>query len=119
MLYAYQCGKCATSFDVVKPAAQFEREEHCPSCNATATRQFLPQRIYLSGTKVQEAEYNPGLGCVVRNKQHRQELCKIKGVEEIGNDFPPESMHKHYDKVREERHERSWAEEDKGWVGEG
>jgi hypothetical protein len=92
--------------------------ENCSKCNQEAIRQFSPNRLYLNGTKVEHAEYNPGLGCIVRNKSHRAELCKIKGVEEIGNE-KPDFLHNYYEKQREEKFEKSWAEADKGWVGNG
>ncbi len=93
-----------------------EDPEKCSRCGREAKREFVPSRVYFNGTSVQHAEYNPGLGCVVRNSSHRKELCKIKGVEEIGNE-KPHSLHKHFDKKREEKREEAWAETDKGWVG--
>lgn len=120
MIYAYHCDVCGHSFDVIKPAAEYQSPELCPvkNCGAPARKEFAPRRTYLSGTAVQEAEYNPGLGCVVKNKQERAEICKRRGLEEIGS-ATPESIHKHYDRRREERHEREWAETTKGWVGNG
>ena len=62
-----------------------------------------------SGTAVQNAEYNPGLGCVVKNKAHRDELAKRKGLVEVGNDFKGgEGMQKHFDKKRDEAREERW-----------
>lgn len=120
MTYEYTCSNlgCELQFDVTKVMSEMDRPEVCPRCEATATRAFAPSRVYFSGTKVQEAEYNPGLGCIVRNKQHRAELCKIKGVEEIGNE-KPETLHKHYEAARKDKWEKSWAQADKGWVGDG
>lgn len=118
MTYEYQCESCGKSFDVIKSVRDMEVSENCPSCGEFAVRMFVPSRVHITGASVQHAEYNPGLGCIVKNKQHRAELCKQKGVEEIGNEKPA-SIHKHFDKVREEKHEKSWADADKGWVGNG
>lgn len=90
--------------------------EYCVKCKIQAIREFVPSRVYLNGTKVENAEYNPGLGCIVRNKSHRKELCKIKGVEEIGNE-KPDSLHKYFDQTRADKHERIWNEVDRGWIG--
>jgi len=118
MIYQYHCQKCENRFDVVKSAKEMDSPENCLRCLTPATREFIPTRVWFNGTKVEHAEYNPGLGCIVRNSSHRKELCKIKGVEEIGNE-KPESLHKYFDQKREEKREQAWAEVDKGWVGCG
>lgn len=118
MVYEYYCPACELQFDVIKSVKEFDADERCEKCKSVAQRQFAPKKLYLSGTKVQEAEYNPGLGCVVKNKQHVKEICRRKGLEEIGNE-KPETIHKHFDKAREEKREKAWANADKGWVGNG
>jgi len=117
MVYEYACPACHRHWDVIKRVSEMDAEETCV-CKAIGVRQFIPQKIHLSGTKVEEAEFNPGLGCIVKNKNHRKELAKQKGLEEIGNE-KPETIHKHFDQRRSEKWERVWAEADKGWVGEG
>jgi hypothetical protein len=92
--------------------------ELCEKCGESATRQFMPRHLYFTGTKVEEAEYNPGLGCITKNKYHRAEIAKRKGLTEIGNE-PPERIHKHFEKVREEKREKAWEDVTKGWVGNG
>jgi hypothetical protein len=92
--------------------------ETCSHCGREAIREFVPSRVYFNGTSVEHAEYNPGLGCVVKNSSHRKELARQRGLEEIGNE-PPEKLHKHFDQVREDNREKAWAELDKGWVGDG
>lgn len=118
MIYEHSCLKCDLRFDVVKSAADYDRKEPCPKCGDLTSRQFTASRIHLHHTKVQEAEYNPGLGCIVKNRQHREEICRQRGLEEIGNE-KPETLHKYFDKAREEKREKLWAEADKGWVGNG
>lgn len=118
MIYEYHCAKCETAFDVIKSAKEMEAVEHCKQCGSVCARHFVPSRVYFNGTKVEHAEYNPGLGTVVRNSSHRKELAKIKGVEEVGNE-PVESLHKYFEKAREDKVEKSWSEVDKGWVGNG
>lgn len=117
MIYQYVCQDCKQEFDVIKRASDMERPELC-KCGAQATREFVPSKVFFNGTKVEHAEYNPGLGCIVRNTSHRKEIARSKGLEEIGNE-KPETIHKHFDKAREERREKAWAEADKGWIGSG
>jgi len=120
VIYAYHCDSCGHSFDVIKPAAEYQSPELCPrkACGAPARKEFVPRKTYLSGTAVQEAEFNPGLGCIVKNKQHRAEICRQRGLEEIGNE-KPETIHRHFDREREERRERAWASTTESWVGNG
>lgn len=118
MIYEYSCPKCAAIFDVVKSVHEMDRVERCEKCDSVSIRNFIPRIAHFIGTKVEHPEYNPGLGCIVRNKDHRKELCKLKGVQEIGNESP-EKLHKYYDKAREEKREQAWAEADRGWVGDG
>jgi putative FmdB family regulatory protein len=109
MTYEYTCQVCDHEFDVIKTVAEMEREERCPECESYSKRAFVPRRIFLSGTKVQHAEWNPAFGCVVKNDYHRSELAKEKGVVEIGNDYKsPETIHKEFDEKRADRNERRY-----------
>jgi putative FmdB family regulatory protein len=111
MIYEYRCQPCAHAFDVVKPVADMEREERCTRCDAPAVRAFVPSRVFFSGTSVQNAEYNPGLGCVVKDKAHREEIAKRRGLIEIGNDYQsPDSLHKKFDQTREEKREQAYEQ---------
>jgi hypothetical protein len=97
---------------VIKSVRDIDRNENCPECGEFAVRQFVPKRVHFSGTSVQNAEYNPGLGCVVKDKYHRQELCKRKGLVEVGNDFKSgDSMQKHFDSERAAKREKAWEAE--------
>lgn len=117
MIYQYACESCGIRFDVIKSHRDMERPEHC-QCGMLAKREFIPQRVFFSNTSVQHPEFNPGLGCIVKNKQHRSEICKARGLEEIGSE-PVESIHKHYDTRRAEKIEKAYDEADRGWVGDG
>lgn len=118
MTYQYRCSQCEHTFDVIKSVKDIEVNETCPKCDEFARREFVPKRVFFNGTKVEHPEYNPGLGCIVRNKSHRKELCKIKGVEEVGSE-PVESLHKHHEKTRQDQWEKSWDKVTEGWVGNG
>lgn len=117
MIYAYGCTTCSKEFDVIKSIADFDRTEYC-DCGGESLRLFRPNADVFqkqSGIPT-EASYNPGLGCVVKDKKHLKEICKQKGVEPIGNDSPnPDSIHKHYEQEREKKREKSY--DDGGWQG--
>lgn len=111
MTYEYRCPACDKDFDVIKPAAEMERPESCPQCDTQSVRMFVPRSVHFTGTGVQHAEYNPGLGCVVRDKKHRAELCKQRGLVEMGNDFKNiDKMHDDDAQAREERARRRLEE---------
>ncbi len=80
MIYQYTCNHCERVFDVIKSHHDSDKDEVCSKCGEFAVRDFCPQKIHLVNTKVTHAEFNPGLGCVVKNKKHMEEICKIKGV---------------------------------------
>jgi putative FmdB family regulatory protein len=104
MTYQYYCEKCDKKFDVIKSVREIDVNEFCPDCESPSERQFVPQHVYFSGTKVQHAEYNPGLGAVTKNKKHREELAKRKGLVEVGNDFKSgETMQTKFDTERAEK----------------
>jgi putative FmdB family regulatory protein len=111
LTYEFSCQKCELVFDRILTVDERNRPQSCPDCGAPADRNFTPSRVFLSGTKVEHAEYNPGLGCVVKNKRHREEICKRKGLIEVGNDFGSgDKMQAKYDADRAEKRKRSWDE---------
>lgn len=96
-----------------------DRVETCAKCGTEGRREFVPRRVELCKTAVQHAEYNPGLGCVVKNAQHRAEIARSKGLEEIGSE-KIETVHKTHDTARSDAWERGWDKVDAGqWVGNG
>lgn len=110
MTYEYECTKCAKRFDVIKSVKDIDVNEFCPNCEAPAERKFS-FRVHIIGAAVQNAEYNPALGCVVKNKAHREEIAKRKGLVEIGNDFKsPDDIHKKFDQDRAEKKNKAWED---------
>lgn len=110
MTYEYLCERCDRRFDVVKSVKEIDRSERCDSCEGIAKRQFS-FRVHILGASVQHAEYNPAFGCVVKDKYHRAELAKRRGLVEIGNDFSsPDKIHKTYEAEREAKKEARYEQ---------
>lgn len=105
MLYPYHCGGCDKSTDIVKPASEATREEPCPSCGTVLTRIWTGFQIV--GAKVEDREYNLGLGCVTKGKRHREEIAKQKGLIEIGSETPT-TLHKESVVKRAKEREKEW-----------
>lgn len=112
MIYVYECNKCKHEFDIVKHHTEIDRQEHCPLCKNYLIRLFKPNPgCFMHTVSHDGAEYNPGLGCVVKNKKHKDYLLKEKNLVEIGNDFKSaDSMIDSFDKAREEKREKSWED---------
>lgn len=111
MTYEYQCTKCDRTFDVIKSYKDMERTEWCPDCDEPAVRNFMPKHVYFSGAKVTHAEFNPGLGCVVKNEAHKQDILKRRGLVEVGNDFgSAEKMQNKFDSDREAKKQKRYDE---------
>jgi putative FmdB family regulatory protein len=109
MTYCYRCPGCGHEFDVIKSVRDMDVNEFCPRCEEPSERQFVPKHVFLSNTQVTHAEYNPGLGTVVKNKRHKEYLMKSKGVVEVGNDYGSASkMQDSFDRAREEKLKKSW-----------
>lgn len=101
MIYEFACSACCNKFDVWKPVSEFTREAAC-ECGGTAQLVIHPPRGFINAA-VEHAEYNPGLGCVVKNRTHRAEVAKRRGLIEVGNDATSEGMHKAADETLKQK----------------
>jgi hypothetical protein len=109
VIYEYSCERCLHVFDVVKSVEHINRDEFCELCSLKATRKFVPSKVHFTKTKVTHAEYNPGLGKVVRNESERLDEAKRQGLIPVGNDWKSgESMQMEFDKSRAEKREKEW-----------
>lgn len=120
--YPYVCPKCECKFSEVRGIKSYSNDSSaiCPSCDhkcGSDDREFEGMRTQFIGTKVTSPEYNPGLGCVVKNKFHKEDLMKSKGVFEVGNDFGTgEKQQKHFETRKAEEIEANWKKDDTGIV---
>jgi len=94
LIYPYACPNCDRRFDVVKHHSFHKEAEQCPNCETIADRVYGGHAI----KTMFRSEYNPGLGCVVKNDKHKRDLCKEKGLVEVGNESK-DSMHKYAEKT--------------------
>jgi len=109
--YPYECSNpdCLRQFDVVKTVAEIDQPEHCDKCHSIGNR-FIGRTHFYGASDWDKAEYNPGLGCVVRNASHRKEVAKRLGVQEIGNDYSAsDKMISESDSSRQRKIEDRWS----------
>lgn len=107
MIYEYRCKDCSHNFDVVKPVRDLDVDHECPACGHDETVRLFSSNIHIVGAAVQHAEYNPALGCVIKNKQHRADVAKSKDLVEVGNETP-DTLHKETVVKREQERAREW-----------
>ena len=106
-IYDYSCLQCGP-YEVYQSIKAYDGRDACPGCGSVGNRIFTPTLII--GASVESPEYNPGLGCVVKNKTHRAEICKARGLEEIGNE-KPSSMRKKAQEIRDDRRNKKYLSE--------
>lgn len=83
--YEYIC-ECGFEFEVTKPFGQYDCEELCLKCGSVKTIRQMSRTHFYNANDWDKAQFNPGLGCVVKNKKHRDQLAKEKNLVEIGNE---------------------------------
>lgn len=116
-IYDYKCAECGTQFDEIKGIKAYceDPTAKCPACAHlcdSKERDFSKSSYQFIGTKVQDAEFNPGLGCVVKNKSQKEDIMKQKGVVEVGNDFNSgQNMQEHFEKRKKAELDSNWDKE--------
>ena len=107
MIYEYEC-KEHGAFEVCKAMSEAHLAEVCPTCQVPATRLWF-NRGGFTGEKVEHAEWNPALGCIIKNSKHRAEVAASKGLVEIGNE-KPDTVHKEMNQLIETRRNQRYEE---------
>jgi len=107
MIYEYKCIECGHRFDVVKPVKDFDVKHSCSECDCEDTEIVISSKIHHIGAKVQNSEFNPGLGCVIHNKDHRKEVANRMGLIEVGNE-KPDTLHHESVVKREIQKQKEW-----------
>lgn len=105
-IYDYFCEKCSLEYEVIKSIKDYDGKDKCTSCGKVGNRVFS-FNVHFIGTKIEDAEWNPGLGAITKSKKHRDELAKRKNMVEIGNEST-DSIHKHFDSVREDKAKKAY-----------
>ena len=104
--YEYLCEKCDVEYEIIKSLKEYKREEQCPTCGNIGNRIFSPN-VYFTGTKIEDSEWNIGLGAVTKSKKHRDEIAKRKNLVELGNENP-ETVHNIFDKQRADKRKKAY-----------
>jgi putative FmdB family regulatory protein len=106
--YDWTCEKCDKGFETIESIKEYSGKAECPTCgNPTTERNYSRCLFYNVGASVENAEYNPAFGQIVKNSKHRKELAKAHGLVEIGNE-PTEKIHKKFESDRSEKRKKAW-----------
>lgn len=109
--YDWLCEKCDLEYETIESIKERQGPYKCTQCGNQCIRSFKRCKFHFTGTKIEDAEFNPGLGQITKSKAHREELSKKLGVVEIGNDFKSaDSVHEKFDSSRNEKLKKSWDE---------
>lgn len=102
--YPYECADCGNKTEVYKNLSDIERPEHC-TCGSLMERKIASRQNFFGEAEWNSEQYqkiNPGLGCRVKSKAHKKEVCKRLGCVEVGNDFKDGASMQKYDDTRRE-----------------
>jgi len=105
MQYPYICKKCEKEHVINKSMHQAGMTEHCEGCGNILDRVW--GRFQIMGAAVQHAEFNIGLGAVTKNKKHREELARRRGVVEVGSETA-EAMKREGSDASAARKQKEW-----------
>lgn len=109
--YEYLCSVCENPFDVIRPMAQIDDLIECPECG----RHCQPHERRISRTNFTGASdwnnqtWNPALGCYTKSNREASKIAKDRGLIELGSE-KVETVHKHFDRQREETREQRWQD---------
>ena len=110
--YDFDCRECGP-YEHFCGISDYDRNTPCPDCGKVGNRVFVRNGMF-TGERVEDAEYNPGLGCVTKNSKHRAEIAKQKGLIEIGNENPG-SVRNNAERERHERRNKPYLTGEQLW----
>ena len=103
--YPYACRE-GHRWDVIKRMADIDHPEACPTCGDTGMRQVA--RVNFNGAgDWNRTEWNAGLGCYTKGSKHIAQICKERGLEEVGT-TSPETLHRKAEEDRAAAREAGW-----------
>ncbi len=98
-------------WDVTKSMSAIDEPETCPDCQNAGMRRISRTHFYGAGDWNNQ-QWNPGLGCYTKSNGHARQIAKNRGLEEVGNE-KVETIHKTFEKQRDDTRERRWQEADR------
>lgn len=123
-VYYFNCRSCQKAFHKILNVSDLPSDVDCTECNEVCafSDRIIPvtsirkaSNYATIGAKVEDAEWNYGLGTVTKSARHRAEVARRKGLVEVGNDFGSgEKMQKEFEKKKKEELDSNWNKDPKG-----
>lgn len=101
-LHQYKCRDCESVFERVVDHAKAESVEDttpCTECGSENT-DWKPS-VRIDRFSEQFPYFDRGLGVWLKNKEHRRQICKERGLTPVGNDLNEDKIFSQFDKRRE------------------
>lgn len=107
-LHDFKCNGCGHIFEEIvdrKDGQSIEDNYECPKCNEIDCKWIPGARI--DRFSEQFPYYDRGLGCWLKNKAHRKQICKERGLEPVEGDYDEDKIFSEFDN-RREREEKEY-----------
>jgi putative FmdB family regulatory protein len=110
VMHMYKCNDCDKSFDELidfSKGQHWEDKQTCPSCSSTNSSWIPTAKI--DRFSEQFPYFDRGLGVMLKNKQHRLDICKARGLTPVDGDW---DVDKEFSKMdsRLDREEKEYAD---------
>ena len=109
VIHDYRCKSCEHVFDEIidrRAGETHTDSQECPKCKAVDSK-WLPS-VKIDRWSERFPYYDRGLGVMLKNKAHRREICKQRGITPVDGDWDIDSEYRKMDDINE-KEEREYA----------
>lgn len=105
-IYPYECD-CGEKFDVFCKMSEIDTySPACPKCGIILGRLHRRlARVNFANEKVEDDQWCPALGCIVKGQKDRERIAKSRGLEPLGNE-PIEKVNSFFDQKQKENEKK-------------
>lgn len=101
-MHLYKCNDCSHKFDEIVDFSKGENYDdlkQCPKCKSKNSKWIPMARIDRWSERF--PYYDRGLGVMLQSKQHRDQICKERGLTPVDGDWDDEKLFSDWDNKRE------------------
>ena len=101
-MHQFKCHDCDCVFEVIVDHSKGESVKdtfNCENCDSTNT--VWKPSAQIDRFSEQFPYFDRGLGVWLKNKQHRRQICKERGLTPIGNDLDEDKIFSQFDNRRD------------------
>lgn len=104
VMHLYMCADCDHKFDELvdfSKGENYDDPQECPECKSMNSKWLPMARIDRWSERF--PYYDRGLGVMLQSKQHRDQICKERGLTPVDGDWDDEKMFSEWDVKREKQ----------------